>query len=451
MAAASTARELTNMSRPLNDGDDSSSSQPPRVSLLVCDRTFCNLEATAQRLVGEWSGYAIRFLTMWNTDVAADFQASQCPKVVATDAADIIIADASSLKSGLAVSQELYGGQNTQFIGWVTGTPWCYRMADWEGVSVAEAKLAHMSQKSSVPSVAVWPADKHVSMNEAIYFGSCVRRIGKVASYATRRKSDINDLTFQVEDEVGGDSMGDSFLGQMASRMSEDNEDEDEESIDLQTTKDFSVKETLSDSQSCQNAVLMEAWKIISLCDGFCGLPLGVAAKNGTDCAISWLCAAVIYGCQVVAESAETRCNEVQMDLRGSSHVKFEVVDEDFGRHLAPIIVQSERKGMEAPRALNYVAVALKKHMQLFPNALSVVQHELQYCICMLDYIQSRISSSHIVKESLDNIHCRPMHQNFGKNTFSRPGSFFRLHCGHNNHFSNSEKVYLASVLKKGN
>ena len=45
MAAAGAAKALT----------ATSSSQHPNVStILVCDRTFCNLEAVAQRLVGRW-------------------------------------------------------------------------------------------------------------------------------------------------------------------------------------------------------------------------------------------------------------------------------------------------------------------------------------------------------------------------------------------------------------
>ena len=84
MAAASAARGLgtaagicvgRGLAGPL---DIPSASQP---SLLICDRSFCNLEAVAERLVGGWSGKAIRVLTpLWNTDVAGDFMAARCPK-----------------------------------------------------------------------------------------------------------------------------------------------------------------------------------------------------------------------------------------------------------------------------------------------------------------------------------------------------------------------------------
>ena len=103
----------------------------------ICDRIFCNLEAVAQRLVGSWTGNAIRLLTFksWNTDVVSDFLAAKCPKVVANDAADEIIHDYSSLKSGLSFASELTRGVSNG-IGWMMSAPIEYRLADLEGVSV---------------------------------------------------------------------------------------------------------------------------------------------------------------------------------------------------------------------------------------------------------------------------------------------------------------------------
>ena len=127
VAASGTAKKLTE-SPFLKDN----------VALLICDRTFCNLEAVAQRLVGSWSGYAIRVLApLWSTDVAGDFLAANCSKVVANDCADAIIADASSLKSGIAYWNEIGRGlAQTNGVGWMLESPLEYRMADWENVSV---------------------------------------------------------------------------------------------------------------------------------------------------------------------------------------------------------------------------------------------------------------------------------------------------------------------------
>ena len=146
MAAAGAARALTATS------NFHAETKGGTVSLLICDRTFCNLEAVAQRLIGRyictissimiiflvvlsyhsftnsflnpsstsipttlllfntphpypggWAGNAIRLAApLWSTDVAGDFLAAKCPKIVANDAADEIIHDYSSLKSGVS-------------------------------------------------------------------------------------------------------------------------------------------------------------------------------------------------------------------------------------------------------------------------------------------------------------------------------------------------------------
>ena len=124
-----------------------------KVALLICDRTFCNLEAVAQRLVGNWTGPAIRGLTpLWSTDVAGDFLTAQCPKVVANDFADAIIADSSSLKSGIALWRELQRGlTTTKGIGWVMENPVEYRMADWENVCVLGTPFLQPTFRFALP------------------------------------------------------------------------------------------------------------------------------------------------------------------------------------------------------------------------------------------------------------------------------------------------------------
>lgn len=128
VAASFTAKELSQ-----------SSFTADKLKLLICDRTFCNLEAVAQRLVGGWSGYAIRALApFWSTDVANDFISAACPKIVANDAADAIIFDSASLKAGIAFWKEiLRGSSSTSRVGWMIEGPVRYRMAvDYENVSV---------------------------------------------------------------------------------------------------------------------------------------------------------------------------------------------------------------------------------------------------------------------------------------------------------------------------
>jgi len=53
-----------------------------KLMLLICDRTFCNLIATAQKMVGEWTRSVIPYLVpFWRTDVAADYAGVVCRKI----------------------------------------------------------------------------------------------------------------------------------------------------------------------------------------------------------------------------------------------------------------------------------------------------------------------------------------------------------------------------------
>ncbi|KAL3812117.1 hypothetical protein ACHAXA_009376 [Cyclostephanos tholiformis] len=131
MAAAGAAKALTATSSRLNVS-----------TILVCDRTFCNLEAVAQRLLGRWTGNAIRLLTPgWSTDVARDFLAARCPKIVAQDSADEIIHDYSSLKSGLAFAGELTKG-HTRKVGWIMSPLIEHKIADLDNVGRISLQLA---------------------------------------------------------------------------------------------------------------------------------------------------------------------------------------------------------------------------------------------------------------------------------------------------------------------
>jgi hypothetical protein len=109
---------------------------------------------------GAWTGNAIRMLTpTWSTDVAGDFLAATCPKVVATDPADAIIADASSLKAGVALAREITKGA-TKGIGWCTETPIEYRMADWENVGVNGTYKTH-THSNTCPSTSALSRTTH--------------------------------------------------------------------------------------------------------------------------------------------------------------------------------------------------------------------------------------------------------------------------------------------------
>ena len=248
-----------------------------RIVLLICDRTFCNLEAIAQRLVGDWTGYAIRFLTpFWNTDVTGDYLAASCPKVVASDAADVIIAEPSSLKSGIAIWKELHRGvATTKGIGWIPSTPLQYRMAEWENCCVNDSK--HISPTALFRAqTPVWPRDKHISFEEAFHFAACCKRIGKLATSVARSTS---------------------------------RESEGLDSLDISN-----------------QPIVVQAWAILGSCDGLTGLTLGVATKRGNDASITWLCSVLVFGGQAVARQAEKRTQQHQ----GTFATLLEIIPDDF-------------------------------------------------------------------------------------------------------------------------
>ena len=383
-------------------------------SLLICDRSFCNLEAVAERLVGGWSGKAIRMLTpFWNTDVAGDFIAARCPKIVANDAADSIIADASALKSGLAVAKELRKGA-TWGVNRMASAPVQYRMADWENVGVSESKFFrgfHVQPPS-------WPADKHISLQEAYHFAACSRRIGKVATALRKELS-----------------------GEARRLASSGNDSEDEEGIEITELNGFrsGIQSPTSPSSSTQTKSeedkVLDAWKALALCDGMCGAPLGSAIKEGYDCTVNWLCSTVIYGVQVIAEAAERR--EKQSGKGGDEII---VLPPDFSR----LSSLGFGGGLGAyPVPIPEVVSTLKVICDEGTNLLGL-ESELGYCISVLEYIVARASAPSVVSDSL-----KVRHLSTESETTLSIGCFLNLNCGHNNPYSAAERESLWKLLQQ--
>jgi hypothetical protein len=75
---------------------------------------------------------------------------------------------------------------------------------------------------------------------------------------------------------------------------------------------------------------------------------------------------------------------------------------------------------------------------------LIAIERELQYCLEILEYIKARVSSNQVLKSSWEN-----MNFTCEGDSSSVTGSFFRLHCGHNNQFSSDEKEYFKFLLRE--
>jgi hypothetical protein len=182
----------------------------------------------------------------------------------------VIINDAASLKSGVAIWKELQHGHNspragaaysrtgssTRSVGWVRGIPLQYRMAEWENVCVndstytagliAPASARRPSNGGALTSLQsvrwklaapVWPNDKHVSLEEAFHFAACCQRIGRVAKEAQNHSSD-------------------SALGNAGA---------------VELTENGGILPT--ESLVSQHTVkVMEVWKALATTDGFTGM-----------------------------------------------------------------------------------------------------------------------------------------------------------------------------------
>ena len=341
MAAASAARKLS-------DGKGRKRESSPTSiypSLLLCDRTFCNLPAVAQRLVGGWTGHVIPLLTpLWSTDVAGDFINAQCPKIVAQDAADSIIHDSGSLKSGLAIAQERLKGI-TRNIGLKEDAPLEYRMADWENVGITKSNSVNtfVNFKIQGPS---WPSDKHITISEAFHFAACAKRIGKVAT--SMKKGN------QIRAHAKYVTLGYS---------------DEEQGIEIKVLKRSGENELNNDSASHEIKVneqkmkdlTMEAWRTLACCDGMTGMHCGAAVKQGYDCTVTWLFSAVAFGGQVVASAAQIRNSKSNQNVILSSD-ELDLSACDFG-----VLKENQSHADEIvanPIPIPEVVIRLKKIME---------------------------------------------------------------------------------------
>ena len=417
MAAASAARGLSNDAGVCvgSRGENSDVACAKQPALLLCDRSFCNLEAVAERLVGGWSGRAIRILTpFWNTDVAGDFMAARCPKIVANDAADAIIADPSALKSGLAISRELQKGV-TWGVSRMSTAPFRYRMADWENVGVVESKYArgfHLQPPE-------WPADKHIAAREAYHFAACVRRIGKVATVVRK--------AFAAETR--------------RTRSASDSEDEDGIEItaihrENGTDPRLLPSPTSSSKPSDEDRVL-EVWKALACCDGMCGAPLGTAVKDGYDSTVSWLCSTVTYGAQVVADAAQRRTVE---SGQNASDLAVESADFDF----RPDRYAQDESGPEMHPLPMTTVISTLKQLSEDGGSLMGIETEVKYCMDVLEYIVARLTAKNMVSDSI-----KVRQLSFDSEALLRTGCFLNLTCGHNNQYSASERGRLFELMER--
>lgn len=139
---------------------------------LVCDRTFASLDATASRLMGNWAGYSLKYGALWNTEVAPDYLACTCPKLILQDPHDEIIADPSSLRCGVA-SLVLLGQTNALSVS----EPAMYRVARY---SKGPLPNAHQSEQWLLT---LTNSSKPIPMEFITHFYACCIYIAEKAAH----------------------------------------------------------------------------------------------------------------------------------------------------------------------------------------------------------------------------------------------------------------------------
>mmetsp|Transcript_18788 Transcript_18788/g.54297 ORF Transcript_18788/g.54297 Transcript_18788/m.54297 type:complete len:1068 (-) Transcript_18788:77-3280(-) len=435
MAAASAAKELS-----LRGAGGTGRGQYP--SMLLCDRSFSNLLSTAERLVGSWTGPAISALVpTWNTDVANDFLSASCPKVAACDAADAIIADGASLKSGISLGTELHHGK-TAGAGRIVSTPVEYRMSDHDDVGVTEGRI---KSNGGVPvQVPAWPRDRRLGITEAFHFAACARRVGKVATTVKRRAA--------ARGGRGGSSTG-------GGGSHDDEEGIEITELGLESGSHTPSSSAADTSPAAAEAHVTAAWKALACADGLTGSPLGAAVRDGHDCAVTWLCCALTFGGQVVAERAVRR-------LAGSGSPSSglpQIAPSDFNsRPEGYSAAEGNDEGAVHPVPLPEVMVALREASDglcgtASASAVPSLAHELRFCAGVLEYVVTRLSSERVAAESHRalNFHAtigggEGEHTSVAAAGSERiVGRFFDLRCGHNNQYSAEEREHLREILGK--
>jgi hypothetical protein len=170
----------------------------------------------------------------------------------------------------------------------------------------------------------VWPADKHITLEEGFHFAACAKRIGKLASIEKKRFV----ASAGVSDEEGGILEGSDV--------------------------------------SCQAPIFL-VWKFLGCVEGLCGSALGMTVRGGFDCTVAWLCSTLTFGGQTVVEAMEHRHKWSDDDARQSLSRLGEVASSDFDCR-PPGYEQQESDTVVHPKPIPEALDAIKKILGDNPN-----------------------------------------------------------------------------------
>ena len=179
------------------------------------------------------------------------------------------------------------------------------------------AASRHVESVASRLTPPVWPADKHISLEEGFHFAASVKRVGKLASMEKK-------------------------------------------------------KYIATDAEAAMRGVerpspIFQVWKYLGTCEGLCGAALGMAVRRGYDVTLSWLCCTLTFGGQTVIEGMEHRHNWTEEQSRTSLSRLGPLNSSDFDCR-PPGFESQESENTVHPKPIPEVLEQLKKILQENPN-----------------------------------------------------------------------------------
>ena len=180
----------------------------------------------------------------------------------------------------------------------------------------------------------VWPADKHISLEEGFHFAACAKRIGKIASIEKKKFVTAGGVVDQEQGLSG----------------------------------------------ECQ-APIFQIWKQLGCVEGLCGSALGMAVKGGFDCTVAWLCSTLVFGGQTVVEAMEHRHELSDNEARKALDRLGDVLPSDFDCR-PPGYESQESETTVHPKPIPEVLAEIKRVMQENSNdsVLSEGKSRMSWC-----------------------------------------------------------------------
>eukprot|EP00612_Vaucheria_litorea_P006047 CAMPEP_0171465922 /NCGR_PEP_ID=MMETSP0945-20130129/8867_1 /TAXON_ID=109269 /ORGANISM="Vaucheria litorea, Strain CCMP2940" /LENGTH=616 /DNA_ID=CAMNT_0011993747 /DNA_START=566 /DNA_END=2413 /DNA_ORIENTATION=+ len=397
----------------------SSVAHKAQVDLAILDRTFSSLPAAAQRLLGPWTDFGLWLVTGWSTDSATNYMKIKCPKLIACDPNDAIIADTASLKVGVALLSEIGTRKSwlTKLIersekGYTTyaplSVPRSYSLTDYMGVPPPRCSDVIFRNSS-------------LSINMIIHFSACIRDVGRRATASMKSNlvsciSTNRSLDYEMSSLNSDNGISCMENGNMNSNGSESSDSGlEDESAYLRKKEEFNRKDIydMESTYSVENydsfSPLVKLWKILCKIDNFCGRKLGSASVKGFDEMRAWVCCLLTWS---------------HRNLGGSR--------------------------LEAMNHLESALFALRTMIHDFPIDLAS-DASIDYIIGFFDYFVDRLRRE-IGEVSTDDMASKTEMEEVEEVAIAATkdiGILLPVSCGHNATFSHSEKRKLQCFLAR--